>query len=275
MESADRRTRGFVLRLKELGVRLPKGAVQHADFRITGGMEAATRLLGAHPELTAIFCANDQMAVGAIRAASLAGRSVPGDLSVVGFDDSLEARVTQPPLTTVSQPIETLAARAMAMLRGNGETGDKVRLTAHLVIRQSTGPVAPSAAAKPSRLASDKGESSGRPRRPRASNMISSKPGHGRKRILVLGAGRIGKVHAKALSQIDRAEIAGICDPDLARATELADAYGAAAFADPLEAIGAGDVDAIIIGSSSDTHLSMVRLAARHGLQIFCEKPRA
>jgi len=264
VESVDLRTKGFVDKLAELGVKIPKGAIERSDFRMMGGMEAASRLLARHPELTAIFCANDQMAVGAIRAANNAGRSVPGDLSIVGFDDSLEATVTQPPLTTIAQPIEILTARAMEMLRRDDVERQLVRLPARLVVRQSTGPVA-------SAKASRNGRSG-----PSANAPASALAGHGtRKRILVLGAGRIGQVHARAVSQISGAELAGICDPDQGRAQHLAQIYGTRAFSDPLVAIAESSLDGIIIGSSSDTHLAMVRLAAGHGLHVFCEKPLA
>jgi myo-inositol 2-dehydrogenase/D-chiro-inositol 1-dehydrogenase len=264
VESADQRTRGFIDKLRALGVKVERDAIQRADFRIAGGMEAAQRLLAARPDLTAIFCANDQMAMGALRAAKAAQRKVPDDLSVVGFDDSPEARLCDPPLTTIAQPVEALAERAMALLRGKDEAKTMIRLPARLAQRQSTGPAPRS---NPTGKAG--------PEKPASPKVAKTRQGEGPKRILVLGAGRIGQVHARALSQIPGSDIAGICDPDPVRAGELAAKYGLSAFSDPLAAIAAGGVDGVIVGSSSDTHLDMVRLAARHGLHIFCEKPLA
>ncbi|HEY7690634.1 MAG TPA: substrate-binding domain-containing protein [Dongiaceae bacterium] len=263
-DSVDQRVQGFTAALKRHGVAVPADAVAYADFRVEGGMAAAGRLLASRPDLTAIFCTNDPLAVGAIKAAVAAGRSVPGNLSVIGFDDSLEAQIAQPPLTTVAQPIGTLAGRAMDLLRGDEAAGRRQRLSARLIVRQSTGPVAtPGAAVEAPAL-----RIVGSPRAARAA-------ADGRKRILIAGAGRIGRVHGRAVGQLDGAVIAGFCDPDQARASALAKEFATRAFGDAEEALSRGDVDGIIIGSSSDTHLTMVRLAARHGVHVFCEKPLA
>jgi myo-inositol 2-dehydrogenase/D-chiro-inositol 1-dehydrogenase len=96
-----------------------------------------------------------------------------------------------------------------------------------------------------------------------------------RKRILIAGAGRIGRVHARALARIPGAVITGFSDPDVARAVALAREFGAATFDQVEAALAGGDVDAIIIGSSSDAHLDLVRCAAQHGVHVFCEKPLA
>ena len=85
-------------------------------FSLEGGQAAATRLIerGA----TGIVCASDPLALGAIRAARRAGLSVPADISVVGYDDSAFMNCTDPPLTTVRQPIEAIGRAAVAMLIG-------------------------------------------------------------------------------------------------------------------------------------------------------------
>jgi len=263
-ESVDQRVQGFADELKRRGVALPADAIAYADFRVEGGMAAAGRLLAARPDLTAIFCTNDPMAVGAIKAAVAAGRSVPGNLSIVGFDDSLEAQIAQPPLTTVAQPIETMAQRAMDLLRGSAALGRRLRLPARLIVRQSTGPVSEGGAAAESPALRVVGA-------PRAARPAAE----GRKRILIIGAGRIGRVHGRAVSQQAAATIAGFCDPDQTRAAALAREFSTRPFAEAEEALSRGDVDAIIVGSSSDTHLAMVQLAARYGVHVFCEKPLA
>lgn len=96
-----------------------------------------------------------------------------------------------------------------------------------------------------------------------------------RKRILIAGAGRIGRVHARALSRVPGVTIAGFSDPDAARAAELAVEFGTTTCGAVESAIASGDVDALIVGSSSDTHLYLVRCAAQHGVHVFCEKPLA
>lgn len=87
--------------------------VAHGDFTERGGHRAMRELLGRAPGVDAVFCASDLMAVGARIALRESGRSVPGDVALVGFDDSSIARQMDPPLTTVRQPIEEMG-RAMA-----------------------------------------------------------------------------------------------------------------------------------------------------------------
>jgi LacI family transcriptional regulator len=93
---------------------------------------------------TAIFAANDAMAFGAIDAISSAGLKVPDDVSVVGFDDVIRAAFVHPKLTTVRQPLNEIAVRAVAELVGairNGRSeGFRIELPARLVVRDSTGP---------------------------------------------------------------------------------------------------------------------------------------
>ena len=75
-------------------------------------------LLEADPDLTAVFAANDLSAIGAINAIAASGRSVPGDVSVVGFDDLRLAPYTSPPLTTVRQPAGEIARHSTELLLG-------------------------------------------------------------------------------------------------------------------------------------------------------------
>jgi DNA-binding LacI/PurR family transcriptional regulator len=93
--------------------------VERTMFSLEGGHAAATRLIRAGA--TGIVCASDPLALGAIRAARRAGLSVPADISVVGYDDSLFMSCTDPPLTTVRQPIEAIGRAAVAMLTGQIE----------------------------------------------------------------------------------------------------------------------------------------------------------
>src|SRR6201986_890867 len=88
--------------------------VEHALFSLEGGQAAATRLL--REGVTGIICASDVLALGAIRAVRRTGLTVPGDVSVVGYDDSTWLNCTDPPLTTVRQPIEPMGMSAVALL---------------------------------------------------------------------------------------------------------------------------------------------------------------
>ncbi len=111
-----------------------------ADFTEPGGHAATQRLLELHPELDAIFAANDNMAAGALRALREAGRSVPADVSVVGFDDAPVARLTTPQLTTVQQPVRQLGREMARMLLAliEGEEPTPLILPTRLVLRESS-----------------------------------------------------------------------------------------------------------------------------------------
>jgi LacI family transcriptional regulator, repressor for deo operon, udp, cdd, tsx, nupC, and nupG len=116
--------------------------VERSSFSMEGARVAATKLIerGA----TGIICASDVLALGAIRAARRLGRSVPGDVSVVGFDDSAFMTCTDPPLTTVRQPIETMGQAAVDILVSQieeaGVLHDELLFEPELVVRGSTGP---------------------------------------------------------------------------------------------------------------------------------------
>ena len=90
--------------------------VTEGDFTEAGGAAAMRTLLDRHPDLDAVFAANDNMAAGALRVLAEAGRSVPADVAVVGFDDLDIARRTEPQLTTVHQSIQALGKEMARML---------------------------------------------------------------------------------------------------------------------------------------------------------------
>src|SRR3954453_95935 len=107
------------------------------------GHALGTRL-GADPEVTAIFVANDQMALGALRALHEAGRRIPQDISVVGFDDIPEAPYFTPPLTTVRQDFDEMGRRGLRLLLERIEAPDgaprHLEVEPRLVVRASPGP---------------------------------------------------------------------------------------------------------------------------------------
>jgi len=116
--------------------------VEHALFSLEGGQAAATRMLRLG--VTGIICASDVLALGAIRAVRRAGLTVPGDVSVVGYDDSTWLNCTDPPLTTVRQPIQSMGSSAVALLVKQMETmpahPEELLFEPELVVRGSTGP---------------------------------------------------------------------------------------------------------------------------------------
>jgi DNA-binding LacI/PurR family transcriptional regulator len=119
---------------------LPTELVERTGFSIEGGHAAAGRLIARG--VTGIICASDPLALGAIRAARRAGLSVPSDLSVIGYDDSVFMSCTDPPLTTVRQPIEAIGRAAVEMLTGQIEgsklSADELFFEPEIVARGST-----------------------------------------------------------------------------------------------------------------------------------------
>ncbi len=115
-----------------------------ADFLVEEGYRAAQHVLGLPERPTAVFALNDNIAIGTIRAARDAGLSVPGDLSVVGFDDLEVAELVTPPLTTVRQPLAEMGRMAVSLLTrlldGQRLEALKVELATKLIVRGSTAP---------------------------------------------------------------------------------------------------------------------------------------
>ncbi|RKN10986.1 LacI family DNA-binding transcriptional regulator [Streptomyces radicis] len=115
-------------------------APESGDFTEPSGAAAMAELLVRHPGVDGVFAANDNMAAGALRALRGAGRAVPGDVAVVGFDDLDIARITEPSLTTVHQPIQDLGhetARMLVRLIGGDEPSPLI-LPTRVVARSST-----------------------------------------------------------------------------------------------------------------------------------------
>jgi DNA-binding LacI/PurR family transcriptional regulator len=138
MVAAVDRLTGFVEELEASG--LSAHRFVHGDFSQSSGEQAMIRLLAEHPELDAVFSASDLMAAGALRTLRRRGRSVPGDVAVVGFDDLDVAVLTEPPLSTVSQPVDAMARAMVSLLLAEiaGEPhAQQVILPTRLVLRAS------------------------------------------------------------------------------------------------------------------------------------------
>lgn len=140
---ADRRVEGFVQVMDRLGLPDPEDFVVRHHYNVEGGRHAAEELLPAG--VTAIVAGSDEMALGAVRAIQRRGLSVPGDISVIGYDDSPMLDFTNPPLTTIRQPVDHLAehtARGIVALIGARDVrSDEVLLEPELRLRASTGAV--------------------------------------------------------------------------------------------------------------------------------------
>lgn len=141
--AAADRLAGYRAALAAASVPEPDGAIAEAAFDAASGRRAMAELLAASPQLTAVFVASDVVALGAIAAIREAGLRVPGDISVVGFDDIPLAAYFDPPLTTVHVPAYDLGRAAGTALldRINGRDGTaRTVLPTDLVIRSSTAP---------------------------------------------------------------------------------------------------------------------------------------
>jgi len=137
------RLAGYRLAAREHGLSIPPRWVRAGDLRPASGAEAASALLRLRPRPTAILAANDQMAIGAMRAARAGGLAVPDDLSVVGFDDIELASCVTPPLTTMALPLARMGAAAMEiMLRclADPHHAEEIWFTPELAARESSGP---------------------------------------------------------------------------------------------------------------------------------------
>jgi len=117
----------------------------NGDFSTESGAACAADLLTRHPEITALICLNDRMAMGAIQQARLMGRRVPQDLSVTGYDDIPAASSFAPPLTTIDQRAPESGQVAARMLFDilEGATPEQTVLPVHFVLRETTAPPNP------------------------------------------------------------------------------------------------------------------------------------
>jgi len=138
---AQERVEGWRTTLEVAGVEPPPPLV--GDWSARSGYDLGRRL-SRDASVTAIFVANDQMALGVLRAMHEAGRAMPGDVSLVGFDDIPESPYFTPPLTTVRQNFIEVGGRSLRLLVHAIETGERVvpasRVPTELVVRASTGP---------------------------------------------------------------------------------------------------------------------------------------
>ncbi|MBV8551950.1 MAG: LacI family DNA-binding transcriptional regulator [Acidobacteriaceae bacterium] len=140
-QSDTQRYRGYVKAFEEAGLSVQPELVVKANGKPEEGAESAKDLFALRRPPTAVFCYNDMTALGVLQEAARRGIRVPGDLSVVGFDDLFFAALLQPPLTTVRQPREMLGRRAMEILLSllSAEAAPKAaKIKGELIVRQSS-----------------------------------------------------------------------------------------------------------------------------------------
>jgi DNA-binding LacI/PurR family transcriptional regulator len=137
------RHRGYLAALRKHGLALSAAQVFEGDFKFESGRAAAAAFLGAPRPVTAIWCHNDLMAVGAMNVFLRAGVRIPEDLSLMGMDNASLAGMTVPALTTLTQPFEEMCRRAVelvvAMRAGEEIDRSRVVLAPDIIVRESTG----------------------------------------------------------------------------------------------------------------------------------------
>ncbi|MFG3054739.1 LacI family DNA-binding transcriptional regulator [Kitasatospora sp. NPDC048239] len=142
MDAAEGRLAGYRQGLATAGLPVDEGLVAAGDFTEEGGRRAMRELLDRRPDLDAVFAASDLMAVGALAVLRARGLDVPGDVALVGVDDSPVARHLDPPLTTVRQPIEQMgrmmAGLLLRQIAGEEAEPSRLVLPTELVVRQSS-----------------------------------------------------------------------------------------------------------------------------------------
>ena len=139
--AAIERGEGYKLALKEAGLKFKNECIEKAEFwELEPGFDAAKKLFERCPYLTAVFCASDLLAAGAMQYLKKSGRRVPEDVSIVGFDDSLISACSTPPITTFRQNREKIASicaeKLMAAINGKGQY-EIVRVPVQFIERES------------------------------------------------------------------------------------------------------------------------------------------
>lgn len=138
------RLAGYRQSLEAAGIEFEQDLVAEGNFTMQSGLNAAKRFCGMENRPSAIFCMNDEMAIGAIQTLKTHGIRVPEDVSVTGFDDIRYARYCDPPLTTIAQPADEIGKVAMSTLLniidGHKPGQNEFIVPYEFIVRESTGP---------------------------------------------------------------------------------------------------------------------------------------
>ena len=137
--AAEQRLEGFQAAIAQFGLKTTKSMIVEGDWSRESGYNLTKKLISKTPDLDAIFCANDLMALGAITALQELGKSVPADVAVIGFDDSYLAQNSHPGLTSVRQDIAGLGTEAAKMILAKlrGEEVHSEILPCELIVRET------------------------------------------------------------------------------------------------------------------------------------------
>lgn len=143
--TSQERLAGYKKALEQAGIEVDEHFIEAGDYQIESGISATQKLLLQKDRPTAIFCFNDEMAIGSITLLKETGFKIPDDISVMGFDDIRFSQYVSPKLTTVRQPVEEIGRASVDMLigliEGNVVANDFIAFPVELVIRNSTGPL--------------------------------------------------------------------------------------------------------------------------------------
>ncbi|WP_047870939.1 LacI family DNA-binding transcriptional regulator [Nocardiopsis sp. RV163] len=141
MNAGVERLRGYREVMASAGLEVDDRLVVQGDFSVEGGAEAMERLLDTGLEPDAVFAASDMMALGGLRVLRARGLSVPGDVALVGYDDTVMAQHSDPPLTTVHQPTVQMGQEMARLLVDvaipRAAEAETVMLGTHMVVRES------------------------------------------------------------------------------------------------------------------------------------------
>jgi LacI family transcriptional regulator len=139
--SAYGRYKGYQKALEQSDIPLREDWITHCPPTVESGYQAVYDLLIDHPEITALFCHNDLIAVGALQACSELGRRVPGDIAIIGYDDIRLAALVTPSLTTLHVPRLSIGTQAMRLLlsqiHANSNEAKEIHLRPELILRKS------------------------------------------------------------------------------------------------------------------------------------------
>ncbi|WP_281269087.1 LacI family DNA-binding transcriptional regulator [Bacillus taeanensis] len=143
--SSEERIRGYRQACADKGVSVDDRLIVTCDSTLEGAQIQAEKLLSKEEKPTAIFGCNDVLAIGTMQAAKAQGILIPTELSIIGFDNTMMSRIVDPPLSTVTMPLDELAKQAMDILvqkiEKNNKITQRISMIPDLVIRQTTAPV--------------------------------------------------------------------------------------------------------------------------------------
>lgn len=134
------RVNGYINALQDYGIRINKNIIKYGDFTYKSGIMCMEELLKEKENFTAIFATSDEMAIGALTVMHRNNIEVPEKISIIGYDDTLIAQMSNPPLTTVAQPLHEMGRKAFSKILSildTGNSGDNIILS-HKIVERDT-----------------------------------------------------------------------------------------------------------------------------------------